>query len=166
MSQDEARPRRPRRRAAEEGRPRPRRKRPGGHTGLLIGLAVGCGVLLLAAGAVGVGVVIGWRGGAGLAGPSNPRVTEENFRKITLHMPLAEAEQVLGPGQRCGRAELYRATRQPPPKEGYGSALNFCKWRNRGDTILLEFDHRELIFAGWYVKEKPGGGVETKPLGF
>jgi hypothetical protein len=101
-----------------------------------------------------------------LGGSDNPNVTEENFDKIKRDMPIDEVEKILGKGKKVSRAEVFKAMHNPVPKEGVGSDADTLKWKNKGETILLEVHPNGRVMAGWFVREQKSGKPKYKLLGF
>jgi predicted Zn finger-like uncharacterized protein len=158
----------------EEPRPRGRaRKKGAGGRGLLIGLGIGAGVLVLL---LGVGVIVlilyfrqgGKMGSAsgipGLTGVvDNPKVTEENFDRVTREMSREQVEAFLGPGERIPRTEIYKILQQPTPAK-VTDKTTVVKWKNGGDTIILEWYTDGTIVWSSYVREQ-GSGKAPKSRG-
>ena len=105
--------------------------------------------------------------------PDNPRATEANFDRIVDNMTKEEVEQILGPGHKVSRAEVFYVLHEPLPPEGVGSDTLTLKWQHQGDIILVEFlaptnlepnrppgkppERSWMVIAGWFVREQGEG---------
>ncbi len=156
-------------RRRDEGRgSRPRPARKASNKGLVIGLAVGCGVLVVLLIGGGVLLFVFFRGGGGFR--DSPNATEENFDKIKPGMSQEEVEKVLGKGEKVSYNAVNEALHARPSKKPSTGDANTYRWKNKGDTILLIIDpSREGPFKGvvlgWFVREQNGGQPKIKMLG-
>jgi predicted Zn finger-like uncharacterized protein len=110
----------------------------------------------------GPNLVVPILGGVG----DNPKVTEDNFDRVTKEMSREQVEAMLGPGERIPRTEIYKILHQPTPAK-VTDKTTVVKWRNGSDTILLEWLPEGTIIWSSYVRDQgPGKQPKSKGLGF
>ncbi len=146
----------------EDNRPARRRsagtrKKKGSSTALIIGLVIG-GVCLLLLIGCGVGGYLIWASAkGGLAGlVDNPAVTDANYAKVKLDMPLADVNAIFGLGGECSDADardiLVPAGGAPGPMgmqdqltavatdpKGHGLSA-WYRWKNGPTTMIIGVD--------------------------
>jgi hypothetical protein len=96
----------------------------------------------------------------------NSKVTEENFDRVKKEMSLEQVEAILGPGERIPRTEIYKILHQPTPKK-VTDKTTVVKWKNGGDTIILEWVADGTIVWNSYVRDQGQGKPPlSRGLGF
>jgi hypothetical protein len=96
----------------------------------------------------------------------NPKVTEENFDRVKKEMSREQAEAILGPGEKIPRTEIYKILQQPTPAR-VTDKTTVVKWKNGGDTILLEWTADGGLVWSSYVRDQgPGKPPKSRGLGF
>lgn len=96
----------------------------------------------------------------------NPKVTEDNFDRVQKGMSREQVEEILGPGERIPRTEIYKILQQPTPAK-VTTKTTVVKWKNGGDTILLEWTADGAMVWTSYVREQGNGNPpKSRFLGF
>jgi hypothetical protein len=117
-----------------------------GKTGLIIGLVAGAAGLLLVC-CCGGGLVT--YSLTSLTSEVNPRVTKENFDRLKEGMPLADVENVLGPGKPATTDDIRFAYRGDEGKnldydlERWGGPVSrglAYRWKNGTMIVLVAFN--------------------------